>query len=116
MRGGGGVQLKACVGAVCAGAASGCEGFDAIYEKEIMQPSDNVRVELCNDARCVESCLRYEFVRRVSAEGPKRGESSDGGRVRCTRAANDDGKDVDFGTWPLLADGIGEGVYLALIN
>jgi hypothetical protein len=29
--------------------------------------------------------------------------------VRCTPAAHDDGKDVDFGTWPMLADGIGEG-------
>jgi hypothetical protein len=32
--------------------------------------------------------------------------------VRCTRsAAHADEKDVDFGTWPVLADGIGEGVY-----
>jgi hypothetical protein len=29
--------------------------------------------------------------------------------VRCTRAAHDDGKDVAFGTWPVLAGGIGEG-------
>jgi hypothetical protein len=28
--------------------------------------------------------------------------------VRCTRAAHDDVKDVDFGTWLVLADGIGE--------
>jgi hypothetical protein len=32
MRGGGGVQLGACVGALCGGAASGCAGFDAVYE------------------------------------------------------------------------------------
>jgi hypothetical protein len=32
MRGGGGVQLRACVGAVCGGAASGRAGFDAVYE------------------------------------------------------------------------------------
>jgi hypothetical protein len=29
--------------------------------------------------------------------------------VRCTRAAHDDGEDVDLGTWPLVADGICEG-------
>jgi hypothetical protein len=44
MRGGGGVQLGACVGAVCGGAASGCAGFDALYEEEIMQPLDSVYV------------------------------------------------------------------------
>jgi hypothetical protein len=50
VRGGVGVQLGACVGAVCGGAASGCAGFDAVHEEEMMQPLDNVRVELCNDA------------------------------------------------------------------
>jgi hypothetical protein len=30
---------------------------------------DSVRVELCKDARRVESCFGDEFVRRVSAEG-----------------------------------------------
>jgi hypothetical protein len=30
--------------------------------------------------------------------------------VRCTRAAHDDGEDVDFGSWLVLADDIGEGV------
>jgi hypothetical protein len=34
-----------------------------------MQPLDSVRVELCNDARRVESCFGDEFVRRVIAEG-----------------------------------------------
>jgi hypothetical protein len=29
--------------------------------------------------------------------------------VRCTRAAHDEGKDVDFSTWPMLEDDIGEG-------
>jgi hypothetical protein len=29
--------------------------------------------------------------------------------VWCTRAAYDDGEDVDFGTGPMLADRIGEG-------
>jgi hypothetical protein len=48
VRGGGGVQLGACVGVVCSGAASGA-GFDAEYE-EMMQPLDSVRVKLCNDA------------------------------------------------------------------
>jgi hypothetical protein len=50
MRGGGGVQLGACVGAVCGGVARGRAGFDAVYEEEMMQPLDSVRVELCNDA------------------------------------------------------------------
>jgi hypothetical protein len=51
MWGGGGVHIGACVGAVCGGAASGRAGFDyAVYEKEMMQPLDTVRVELCNYA------------------------------------------------------------------
>jgi hypothetical protein len=29
--------------------------------------------------------------------------------VRCTRVAHVDGKDVDLCTWPVAADGIGEG-------
>jgi hypothetical protein len=29
--------------------------------------------------------------------------------VRCTCAAYDDGEDVDYGTWPVDADGICEG-------
>jgi hypothetical protein len=64
---------------VCGGAASGRAGFDAVHEYEMMQPLDSVRLELCNDAKCVESCFRDEFVRRVSAEGEKRGEICDGG-------------------------------------
>jgi hypothetical protein len=46
MRGGGGVQLGACVGALCEGAASGCAGLDAVDEEEMMQSLDNVCVEL----------------------------------------------------------------------
>jgi hypothetical protein len=38
------------VGAMCGGAASGRAGFDAVYEKEMMQPLYGVRVELCKDA------------------------------------------------------------------
>jgi hypothetical protein len=70
---------------------------------------DRVRVELCKDARRVESCLGDEFVMRVSAEGEERGETCDGGGVRCARAAYDDGEDIDLGTWPVVADGICEG-------
>jgi hypothetical protein len=81
-----------------------------------MQLLDSVRAELCNDACCVVSCFRDEFVRRVSAEGEKGGETCDGERVRCTRAAHDDGKDVDFGTMPVPVDGNCEGVYLVRIN
>jgi hypothetical protein len=29
--------------------------------------------------------------------------------VRCTRAAHDDGENVDLCTWPVATDGIGEG-------
>jgi hypothetical protein len=36
MRGGGSVQLGACEGAVCGGAARGRAGFDAVYEEEIV--------------------------------------------------------------------------------
>jgi hypothetical protein len=44
-----------------------------------MQPLDIMRVELCDDAGCVESCFRDELVRRVNTEGEKRGETCDGG-------------------------------------
>ena len=74
-----------------------------------MKPLDSVRVELCKDARRVESCFGYEFVGRVGAAGEERGETCDGGRVRCARAAHDDGEDVDYGSWPVVADGICEG-------
>jgi hypothetical protein len=50
LRSGGRVQLGACGGAECGGAACGRAGFDAVYEKEMMQPLDNVCVELCDDA------------------------------------------------------------------
>jgi hypothetical protein len=50
MRGGGGVQLGACAGAMCGGAASGRAGFVAVDEKEMMQPLESVRVELCKFA------------------------------------------------------------------
>jgi hypothetical protein len=40
-----------------------------------MQPLNIVRMELCKDARCVESCFGDEFVRRVGAEGEERGET-----------------------------------------
>jgi hypothetical protein len=29
--------------------------------------------------------------------------------VQCSHAAHDHGEDVDFGAWPVAADGIGEG-------
>jgi hypothetical protein len=44
-----------------------------------MQPCDSVRMELCNDARCIEACFGDTFVRRVGAEGEERGETCDGG-------------------------------------
>jgi hypothetical protein len=75
----------------------------------MVQPLDSVRMELGKDARRVESCFRVEFVTRVGAEGEERGETCNGGRVRCARAAHDHGEDVDIGTWPLVADGICEG-------
>jgi hypothetical protein len=55
MRGGGSLQSWACVGAVCGGAACGRARFDRIYEEEMMQPLDSVRVELCEDAGRVDS-------------------------------------------------------------
>jgi hypothetical protein len=48
-----------------------------------------------------------EFVRRVSVEGEKGGEAGDCGCVGCARATHDDGKNVDFSTRPVLANGIG---------
>jgi hypothetical protein len=44
-----------------------------------VQPLDSVRVYLCKDACCVESCFGDEFATRVSAEGEERGETCDGG-------------------------------------
>jgi hypothetical protein len=72
------VQFGACVGAVCGGVACGRARFDAVHEKEMMQPLDSVRVELCKDAGRVESCFSDDFVSRVSAEGEKRGETCSG--------------------------------------
>jgi hypothetical protein len=46
---------------------------------------------------------------RVGAKGEERGETCDSGSVRCTRAAHDDGEDVDLGIKPVVADGICEG-------
>jgi hypothetical protein len=51
----------------------------------------------------------------VSAEGEKGGEASSGGCVGCARATHDDEKNVDFGTRQVLANGIGEGVYMSRI-
>jgi hypothetical protein len=45
VRSGGSVQLGACVGVMCGGAACGRARFDAVYEKEIMLPLDSVRVD-----------------------------------------------------------------------
>jgi hypothetical protein len=75
----GSVHLGACVGALSRGAACGRAIFNAVYEREILQQLDSVRVELCKDAGRVESCFGDEFVRRVSAEGEKRGETCDDG-------------------------------------
>jgi hypothetical protein len=33
-----------------------------------MHPLDSVRVELCNDAGCVESCFRDEFIMGLCGE------------------------------------------------
>jgi hypothetical protein len=43
------------------------------------QPLESVRVELCKDACCVESCFGDEFVKRVSTAGKERSEIGDGG-------------------------------------
>jgi hypothetical protein len=55
VRGGGSVQLGACVGAMCEVVGSVCSGFDAVYEQDMAQPLDNVRVELCVMCRDVFS-------------------------------------------------------------
>ena len=102
------MQVGARGGALCGGAAGGRAGFDAVYKEEMMKPLDRVRIKCGKDAGRVESCFEYEFVGRVGAEGEERCETCDGGGVRCARAAHDYGEDVDFGTWPVLADGIGE--------
>jgi hypothetical protein len=59
MRGsGGGCHSWSCVLSTGSGdAACGSARLDAVDQKEIMQPLDIVRVELCLDAFCVESCF-----------------------------------------------------------
>jgi hypothetical protein len=49
----------------------------------------------------------------VSAEGEKGVEAGNCGCVGCARATHDDWKIVDFSTHPVLANGIGEGVYFS---
>jgi hypothetical protein len=79
MRGEGSVHSGACEGAVCGSAARGSAGFNAVYEEEMVEPLDSMRVELCKDARRVESCFGDEFVRWVCADGKEGGETCDGG-------------------------------------
>jgi hypothetical protein len=79
MHGEDGMQSWACERAVCGGAARGRAGFDTVYKYEVVQPLDSVHAELCEYARCVESCFGDKFVRRVGEEGEERGETSDGG-------------------------------------
>jgi hypothetical protein len=55
---GGSSQSRNCVGAVSGVAACGRAGFDAVNEKEMLQPLDNVQVELSKDVCGVESCFR----------------------------------------------------------
>jgi hypothetical protein len=99
------------VGAVSGGGVAGGRArFDAVDEKEMVHPLDSVQVELCYDVCGIESCFRDEFVRRVSAEGEKGGETGNYGCVRCTYVAHDFGKNVDLGNWLVLSKGIGEGV------
>jgi hypothetical protein len=64
---------------LCGDAARGRAGLDAVNKQEMMKPLDSVRVEFGMDARRVESCFGYEFVRGVSAEGEERSETRDGG-------------------------------------
>jgi hypothetical protein len=45
-----GCQIWAGMSARGVGAAGGCTRFDAVYEKEMVQPLDSERVELCDDA------------------------------------------------------------------
>jgi hypothetical protein len=49
------------------------------------------------------------FVMWVGAEGENGGEASNGGCVGCARATHDYGKNVDFSTRSVLANGIDEG-------
>jgi hypothetical protein len=47
VREGGSYPPGVCVGAVSGGAACGRRRSDAVYDKEMMQPLDGVKVELC---------------------------------------------------------------------
>jgi hypothetical protein len=111
VRDGGSCQSRACVGAVSGCAACGRARFDAVDDKDMVQPLDNVQVESCSDACDVESYFRDEFVTRVNAEGEKGGETDYCGYARCTCAGHDYGKNIDLGTRPMLPNGIGEGLF-----
>jgi hypothetical protein len=103
------------VDAVSGGAECGRARLDAVYEKEMVQPLSIVQVESCEDACGVESCFLDEFVMRVCAVGEEGSESVDGGCLRCSNAARDNGENIDIGIRPMLTNGICEGVYLSRI-
>jgi hypothetical protein len=63
---------------------------------------NSVQVELGTDACGVVSCFRDEFIGRADAEREKGGEIGNGGCVRGTCAAHDDGENIDDGAWPVV--------------
>jgi hypothetical protein len=82
----------------------------------MVHPLDIVQVEMCEHACCAESCFLDDFVRAVCAEGEEGGETVGGGCVTCACAAHDYGESIDVDPSPVLANGIGEGVYLWRIS
>jgi hypothetical protein len=105
VREGGSCESRVCVGAVRGGAACGRAGFDAINEKE-MEPLESVQVKLTKDACGVKSRFRGEFGGGVGAEGENGGEVGNGGGVRDTCTAHDDGENADGGARPELSKSI----------
>jgi hypothetical protein len=66
--------------------------------------------------RVVPSRILETNLSGVIAEGEKGGENGYCGCGRCTCAAHDYGKNVDFGTHLVLSNSIGEEVHLSRIS
>jgi hypothetical protein len=98
VRRGCGCQSGVCVGAVSGGAARGRTRLDAVNQGEMVDLLYDVEAEVCKDACCVESCFLYEYVRRLGAESEEGSETLDGGYVRSSTTAHDNGENINIGT------------------
>jgi hypothetical protein len=73
-----------------------------------MQPLDSVKEELEEDASGFGACFRDGLIRGFLADGKKRCEAGNYGRVMGAGATHDDGEDFNLITGPVLAEGVCE--------